>query len=250
LRGAVAEMEHCAAMGLRGVVLGVFPSGRGYPTPQDDRFWSAALDLDMPVAVHVQLDRTGPRSGPLVNYPRQDPQLVERIGPRREFARKLTDFAYGGAENAIQMVLDGVFDRFPKLKIFFAENQIGWIPVFNYSADFRYRRHRFWAEDLMGLKPLARPPSEYIREHCYWGFQYDRVGIELRDRIGVDRVIWATDFPHQDCEYPHSPQAIERDFAGVPEQEKYQMVCGNVIDFFHLDAARSASAASHRATQA
>ena len=72
--------------------------------------------------------------------------------------------------------------------------------------------------------------------HCYWGFQYDRVGSELRDRIGVDHAIWATDFPHQDCEYPNSLRAIERDFARVPEEEKYQMVCGNVIDFFHLSA--------------
>jgi len=247
---AIAEMERCAKQGLCGVVLGVFPSGRGFPTPDDDRFWAAALDLDMPVTVHVQLDRNGPRAGPLVSYPQPNKELMDRIGLRREFARKLTDYAYCGGENAIQMILDGVFDRFPRLKIFFAETQLGWIPVFCHSADFRYQRHRFWAQELFGQQPLARLPSEYIHEHCYWGFQYDRVGVELRDRIGVDHVIWATDFPHQDCEYPHSLQAIERDFAGVPEDEKYQMVCGNALEFFHLQTTGLATVSSQGAAQA
>src|SRR4029450_10889122 len=59
---AIAELEYCKRLGLPGVNLGVFPSGRGYPTPEDDRFWAAAIDLGMPLTVHVSYDRQGPRA--------------------------------------------------------------------------------------------------------------------------------------------------------------------------------------------
>ena len=57
----------------------------------------------------------------------------------------------------------------------------------------------------------------------------------LRDLMGVDKLIWATDFPHQESEYPHSHSVIDKNFAGVPADEIYQMVAENVITFFHLE---------------
>ena len=59
---AIAEMEHCKKLGLKGLLLGALPNAKGYPTPEDARFWAAALDLDMPITVHVQLYRTGARA--------------------------------------------------------------------------------------------------------------------------------------------------------------------------------------------
>jgi len=137
----------------------------------------------------------------------------------------------------MQWALSGVFDRFPKLKIFFAENQIGWVPFFLQAGDVRYDRHHRWSERLLGFKPLKRPPSEYIREHCLWGFQFDRVGVELRHKIGVDMLMWGSDFPHQESDWPDSLKIIEKNFAGVPEAEKHKMVCGNAVDFFRLRTA-------------
>jgi len=57
-----------------------------------------------------------------------------------------------------------------------------------------------------------------------------------RDFINVDRLIWATDFPHQDSEWPHSDELIGSQFAGVPEDDRDKMVRRNVIEYFHLDA--------------
>ena len=69
---AVAEMKHCAKMGLKGILLGALPNGKGYPTPEDDKFWAAAVDMDMPVTVHVAFNRTGARaSQPTLKYPRR-----------------------------------------------------------------------------------------------------------------------------------------------------------------------------------
>ena len=48
--------------------------------------------------------------------------------------------------------------------------------------------------------------------------------------------MWATDFPHQESEYPHSDKVIHKNFAGVPEDEKRAICAGNAIEFFRLDA--------------
>ena len=74
----------------------------------------------------------------------------------------------------------------------------------------------------------------------------DRVGIEMRHHIGVDRLIWAVDFPHQDSDWPHSMELVKWNFAGVPEDETYKIVAGNVIDFFHLDALPADGKATER----
>jgi len=229
---AIGEMEHCAELGLKGVCLGVFPSGLDHPSPADDRFWAAALDIGMPVTIHVDLVRSG---GPLITYPAETPELRKRIGPCRDFAAECVKYARSGGVNAIQLILDGVFERFPALRIFFAENQIGWIPLFLEMADTRYERHSGWAEELLGWKRLPRPPSDYVREHCYWGFQYDPVGVELRHRINVDRLIWASDFPHQESDWPESMRIVDKNFVGVSGGERYRMLAGNVIDFFNLE---------------
>ena len=224
---AVGEMQRCAQIGLKGVMLSAFPSGKGHPTPDDDVFWAEALKLRMPITIHVDLDRSGPRGGPMLVYKRK--AGVADIGPQ------VGRFAQRGAVNAVQLLLDGVFDRFPDLRILMAENQIGWVPTFMTVADERYDRHVHWAEELLGFQPLPNGhPSDYIRRHVLWGFQRDPAGVELRHWMGVENLVWGSDFPHQESEYPHSVKVIEENFRNVPEDERDAMVCGNIAAFLHL----------------
>lgn len=235
LQSVIDELEYCSKAGFKTVLLQGFPSGNAYPSIDDDRFWQRALDLNMPVSVHVDLDRADSRQGPLFKYPKENDEVMKKL--TQDMVYQVGRFGPtrgSGAIAAVQWVLSGLFDRLPQLQIFFAENQIGWIPFFLQGADVRYERHRYWAERLLGFKTLKRPPSEYIREHCLWGFQFDRVGVELRDKLGVDKLMWGSDFPHQESDWPDSLKIIERNFAGVPEEDKYKMVCGNAVEFFHL----------------
>src|SRR5579884_1516976 len=241
---AIAEMEHCKKLGYRGVVLRAFPSNKGYPTLEDDRFWAASLDLEMPVAIHVELDRQGERAGPLLVYPKEPrlPGSVRQVSKESamafaaDFARQVARFHQLGGINAVQMVLHGLFDRFPNLRLYFAETQAGWIPSFLEVADLRYQRHYRWAEELFGCQPLRRGlPSEYLTEHFYWGIVHDRIGVEMRHHIGVNRIMWSTDFPHQESEWPRSREVLDRMMQGVTENERYQMVVGNCVEYFRLD---------------
>jgi predicted TIM-barrel fold metal-dependent hydrolase len=233
---AIAEMEHCARLGLKGILLGALPSGLGYPTPEDDKFWAAAVDMGMPVTVHVAFNRTGARAAqPTFKYPREEPAIMGRI--RRPFLEWITNFGLPPAISIAQLVLAGIFERFPTLKVFFAETRLGWVPFWLEHADLWYQRHIGWAEDLLGFKPLKALPSDYVREHIYFSVQYEHVAVELRQHVGVDRIMFATDFPHIECEWPNSKPLVEKIYADVPEDEKARMLAGNAVEFFKLDQA-------------
>jgi predicted TIM-barrel fold metal-dependent hydrolase len=231
---AVAEMEHCARLGLRGVHLGALPNGQGYPTPEDDKFWAAAVDMEMPVTVHVAFDRTGAReSQPTFKYPREDPEIMRKI--RRPLLESITNFGLRPAVSITQLVFSGAFDRFPRLKVFFAETRLGWVPFWMEQADLWYDRHLGWAQELLGFKPLKQRPSEYVKQHIYFSVQYESVAVELRHHVGVDHIMFATDFPHIECEWPNSKPLVEKIYANIPEDEKYKIWAGNAVQYFKLD---------------
>ena len=141
-------------------------------------------------------------------------------------------YALAGGGTATQFVFSGVFDRFPNLHVYFAENNLGWIPMWLEGMDDIYRKNHIWMEKLMGLRPLPRKPSEYVLEHCYFGFQNNPVGVRLRHELNVDRLMWANDFPHAETDWPCSREVIRNSFEGVPEDEKHKMVVGNFMRFF------------------
>ena len=231
----IAEMEHCAKLGLRGVMLGRYPSGNIYPTPEDDRFWAAALDLDMPLTIHTSMSGlTFKRGDFMMKYP-IEPEGYDR--PAVDLVYMMSRYMHhhcGGLE-LTQMILSGLFDRFPKLKIFWAENNVGWVPIFLEQMDINYESSRFWAERILGFKPLARRPSEYALEHAYWGFFDDPIGMRLRHEVGVEHIMWGGDFPHEVSRWPHSVEHMAAQLADVPEDEQRKMMCENTVKFFHLD---------------
>ena len=238
LEDAVAELEHCAKLGLRGVTLGVFPSGYGYPTPADDRFWSAAIAMKMPLTVHVAFDRQGPRAKqPTLEFPGADPKVIARLGGRTIVEWVALPFlGTASAMSLAQTILSGVFDRLPDLQIFFAETRLGWVPFWMEEADYWYERHRHWAERLLNFKPLKQRPSEYVRAHVHFSVQHvERVAVELRHHMGADHIMFATDFPHIECDWPNTRPFAERLFAGVPADEAFRIAAGNMLEFFHLE---------------
>ena len=232
---AVAELQHVKELGLKAALLGAFPSNKGYPTSEDDRFWAAALDLELPVTIHVELNRLGERSGPLLPAPKPISKAV-MLDVQVDFPGQVSRFHRVAGVNAVQMLLSGLFDRFPNLKVYMAETHAGWIPFFYWMADLRYKRHHWWAEELMGYQPLKQKPSDYMREHIYWGIIDDPIGVEMRHHVGTNRLMWSTDFPHQESDWPDSDEVIENMFKGVPEADKYAILAGNCVEFFRLNA--------------
>ena len=220
---AVAELEHCAEIGLKGVVLSAYPNGSDRLTPQDDKFWQAVSESGLALCVHGGLQTRG--GGDYLPT-----RLTIPVGRR------------ACAVTPLVLAIEGVFDKFPKLKLFFGETDIGWIPFFMDQVDIFYRKgYHFQYLRKQGLKELDRPPTEIIKERTYWGFMEDRLGVELLARyghIGLDHVMWESDFPHKPTSWPYSQDQIQRVFAGFDEEDYYPMVAGNAINYFHLDAAQ------------
>ena len=217
---AIAELEHCANLGLKGIVLGAYPSGKDRLTAEDDRFWAAALDMDMPVTIHAGLP----------------------VAPGDYLARRLcVPIGFRGcAVASLALTVHGVFERFPKLQLYIAETGVAWAPAWLEQVDVMYKKgYHFQYDKLEGLKALDCLPSEIIREHVSWGMLDDRLGIELcthyGNYVGVNKAIWGHDFPHKPTDWPHSLDQIERIFAGVSEEDRYQMLVGNAVRYFHLD---------------
>jgi predicted TIM-barrel fold metal-dependent hydrolase len=230
---AMRELQYCARAGFKGVLIDKFPSGKGYPTADDDRFWAASLDLEMPISSHTGGGSTRmlARDEPSFEFPKIP---VEGTDPLRQLFRFCGDAAFA----PVQMAFAGVWDRFPRLKIYWAETMVGWLSYALWQIDDHYERYKYLARYHWGLDWLERPPSDYIKQHCLWGFLSDPVGIQQRQAAGVENLLWGSDFAHAASDWPHSRQLIERDFTGVPEDETYQMVAGNAIRYFHLEAAR------------
>ena len=215
----------------------MYPSGKSYPTPEDDKFWAAAIDMGMPLTVHVAFDRLGPRaSQPTFEYPGVDPEILKKLGPRKLVEWVALPFLGTAPSMSLaQLVLSGVFDRLPDLRIFFAETRLGWVPFWMEEADYWYERHRHWAARLLNMKPLSLRPSEYVRQHVSFSVQHvERVAIELRHHLGIERVMFATDFPHIESDWPNTRPFAEKLFADVPADEAYKIAAGNMLSFFKL----------------
>jgi predicted TIM-barrel fold metal-dependent hydrolase len=102
-------------------------------------------------------------------------------------------------------------------------------------VDDHYERYIGMIHDHWGLDRLERKPSEYIKEHNYWGFLHDPVGVKRRDCVGADKLIWGTDFAHAASEWPNSIKVMEQDFAEVPAKEKRAILVDNCVSYFRLD---------------
>jgi predicted TIM-barrel fold metal-dependent hydrolase len=158
-------------------------------------------------------------------------------------------FGMDAALTLSQLAVSGVFDRFPKLHLFVAETRVGWLPFWMENADIQYERNLHWSQRHLGFQPLKRPPSEYIKEHVHWSIQAERVGVEVRHHLGADKIMFATDFPHIECEYPHTAKLVDEIYADVPDDERYLMLRGNAVRYFKLkesaadEAFRTAGAA-------
>jgi len=120
-----------------------------------------------------------------------------------------------------------VFERYPNIRIAFGESGIGWIPYVLDRMDFEY-------EDQYKDLPLKLKPSEYWRRQCKATFQYDRVGTKLIDEMGVETLMWGSDYPHPDGVWPESGKYIAEQFADLPGDVTRKMTCENAGRFYGL----------------
>jgi predicted TIM-barrel fold metal-dependent hydrolase len=224
IEAAVQELRRCRQMGLKGAMIWASPpEDRPYSDPLYDPFWAAAQDLRMPLSLHA-ITGMGPESQATRAMGREI-QRVDRylraVTGADEVKRSLTVF-----------IFSGVLERFPGLKLVSAENNVGWLPFVIQRWDQAQESSRYMHPTALELKP-----SEYFHRQVYATFIDDSVGVENRHQIGVDNIMWSSDYPHTASTWPHSQEIIARDFKDVPAAEKWQIVRQNVTQLYDLDLA-------------
>jgi predicted TIM-barrel fold metal-dependent hydrolase len=127
-----------------------------------------------------------------------------------------------------EMITGNVLERHPHLKLISVENDIGWMP--NYLKRLEWYSWRFGPR----FPQLKRNAADYWRRQVYATFQDDVPGVRCRDLIGVDKLMWGSDYPHFDSTFPKSREAIARNFAGVPEDEQALILGGNMVQVYNL----------------
>jgi predicted TIM-barrel fold metal-dependent hydrolase len=211
----IAEWHRVAERGARGLLISGYPNGGSLPSAEDDRFWAAVHDWDY--AIHIHFGFTAGVA------------LAAPTGVGYLSSAALIDMGIGMYRPLADLVYSGLFERFPQLRVVAVEAGIGWIPYFLHHLDDNFLRRRFRA----GVR-LGRMPSEYFREHVWATFIEDPCGIRDRHRIGVDHIMWSTDYPHTNSNWPSSQRVAAYEFADVPADERRLIMRDNAAMLYNI----------------
>ncbi len=225
---AVEEIRWARHAGLTGgVLLPGAPPGTGLPplySPDYEPIWSVCEELAMPVNHH---------SGSAV--PPHDNTAMDNV----VFLLEVTWWAHRAFPH---LAFSGVFERHPTLQLVLTEQGTGWIPEELSRLDYFFERMRTatgsqeveWGRDVVGS--LSLKPSEYWARQCHVGSSFLRPGeVPMRYDIGVDRIMWGSDYPHRESSYPYSHEALRISFADVDEREVRAMVGENAAALYGFD---------------
>jgi predicted TIM-barrel fold metal-dependent hydrolase len=204
------ELERAVGMGLHaGMITGSPLDGQPYSGIGYDLLWATAQDLDVPLSLHVSTGRS------------RHVEPVPFVGP-------VTHALYEVQASLAHLVIGGVFERFPRLKVILAEIDVSWIPHFLYRADHFFTRFR----DRTGFSLL---PSGYVRRNVWATFQDEGETIPFAAALfGVDRLLWASDFPHMNSTYPDTREFVADNFRGMAAGDVQRIVGGNAVEVYGL----------------
>jgi predicted TIM-barrel fold metal-dependent hydrolase len=221
---AVEELAWARSAGIfGGVMLPAMSIKSGLPGYADDYyepFWSACEDLDLVVNLHTGASGTATD------------------------AKQLYDAKHGGFLGLYEvfvftrrplwfMIFGGVFDRHPKLKVAVTENGVQWLPSLIRDMESFFDTH--------GGAPvrsyLNLRPAEYFERHVYLGGSLmKRYEAEMREEIGIDRIMWGADYPHLEGAAPVHRLILRQVFGGMPEEDIRRMLGLNAVSVFGFDA--------------
>lgn len=193
------EIARCVDKGAKALCFVENPVPDGLPSFHDkthwDPIWGACQEADLPVCMHIG------SSG-----------YIPMIDPAAPFTSLISAGSVAGMLATINMLLSGVCDRFPSIKMVWSEAGVGWIPAVLERCDRQIDRHQYW-----GGKPELKP-SEIFRRNMYACMVEEPIGLSLWELIGEDNILAETDYPHADTPFPHTQKAYDEVFAGIPQR--------------------------------
>ena len=196
----IRELDRVVKKGYRGACIpNTPPADRPYSDRAYDPFWAAAQEAGIPLCLHLATTAT-PGMG-----------LPESWGRIHGYALALA----AGALTIGTLICSGVCHRFPDLRFVPTEWETGWVAHYLERLD-----HAVYRERALAAPELDMAPSEYFRRQFYMTFEDDEIGLLTADYIGVDNLMWGSDYPHHDSIWPHSQEVLDRIFEKIPEDRR------------------------------
>ena len=196
---AVREIARCAAKGSKAIsfVENPYPIGLpSFPSGHWDPVFAAAADTGLPLSMHI-----GTSSGLLSPSPDSTPSVgIALCGVNSMSA--LGDLIFSGA-----------LEDHPGCKIALSEGGAGWVPYALERLDYTWQRSRYEGVNC------SRLPSEVFAQHFWVCMVADRYAIINRHLIGLEKLMWECDFPHNDSNYPESRKVLADAVYDVPDDE-------------------------------
>ena len=222
---AVKELEFLASHRGDGIVSAMLPTNVYGINMGDRRFdpiYDAAQSLELPLSVHPQTGHDGEYG------------VSGVMGAGSERMDKysyvhLTAFPFELMIALMHMIGEGVFDRYPRLKVAFMEGGAGWIPFWGERLDEHQEKLRpQWPE-------LKRKPSEIIAgDQVSFTCEPEEATLPyVLEHVGATQVMYASDYAHWDCEFPESVRMLNR-IPGMTDAYKRQVLGENAIRWFGL----------------
>ena len=214
---AAAEVRRCAAKGSYAIAFSENPAKLGYPslyTGQWDALWAACAETDTTVSMHIGSSSSMPTTS-------VDAPLAVSMSLNSQNAQgSLCDWIWSRS-----------LERFPTLKLAYAESQVGWMPFQLERMDAVWRDGRGDVEDVLVA------PSEQVKGRVFGCVFDDLHGLKCRHDVGIDQILFETDYPHSDGTFPHSRKIARELFAaaGMNAQECYSVLRGNAIAAYGLE---------------
>ncbi|MCU4186802.1 amidohydrolase [Acidiferrimicrobium sp. IK] len=211
---SVAEVERTAAKGAKAITFSEAPHRIGLPSYHSDHwdpFLAAAQSADMPLCLHF-----GSGGAP-------------EVAPDANFAVSIALFGMNSMFTTVDLLLSSVFHKFPALRVALSEGGIGWMPYVVERLDYTWERHRFYT----GVNQDVRP-SDLFRDHIFGCFIADNAGIEVRDLIGIDNIMFEGDYPHSDSNFPASRKKLVEALADVPDEDARKIAETNARRVFNF----------------
>jgi len=219
----VTEVKRAASKGHRGIVMFALPSLMVESLPhisESDWYplWEVCQELEMPVHFHASAGLARK-----LTFPEWDGYT-----PYQQHAAFTVPTSVWPAQIVPNLIFSAIAYKFPRSKWVFAETGIGSVSCAQSACDHEWERRQLWRHGL------EQRPSDLIRRQVYVNFWYEKAGIELRHNVGVDNIMWESDYPHIASTYPESWKFVERSLQGVPEDERNKMLYRNAQALYRL----------------
>lgn len=212
---AVQELRYAATeLGFRAGFIRPNPyNGRVLHSPEYDPLWTEAQELGFSIGIHGGAESSQPTLA------------MDRF--EKGFAvRHCVAHTFEMMAAATSLIMCGVCDRFPRLKIAFLESGGGWM------AGWLDRMDRHFDDVEMNDTKLTMRPSDLFRRQCFISFEPVEGSLKyLAEYIGSENILWATDYPHADG-FPDAPNMIKR--MGLPPQTLANVLASGARRYYGL----------------